>query len=303
MKCPKCGYLGFDHVDRCRNCGYEFSLSSTPEGFELPLKTSTSAEAPRPLDDLSFLDEAMSARPGRGGREEGPASMRVRRADARHSSEEPASEELPLFGMPIPDDLPLITKPAPPRQPLAVRRATPEVARLRTTGGRTGALDFDRWERPAVAPAPMAPDDADSASEAGQEDAPVGARFVAVAADLLILAAIDAVVVYFTMQICGIGRDELALLPKAPLLAFLLVQNGGYLVAFTAGGQTLGKLAAGIKVVSAEPHSPLDFGRALIRELAWVALAVPAGLGLLTVLSRDRRGIHDRCAGTRVVRA
>ena len=47
----------------------------------------------------------------------------------------------------------------------------------------------------------------------------------------------------------------------------------------------------------------LDFGRALIRELAWFALAVPAGLGLLTVLSRDHRGIHDRCAGTRVVRA
>ena len=24
MKCPKCGYLGFERVDRCRNCGYEF---------------------------------------------------------------------------------------------------------------------------------------------------------------------------------------------------------------------------------------------------------------------------------------
>jgi len=35
----------------------------------------------------------------------------------------------------------------------------------------------------------------------------------------------------------------------------------------------------------------------------WLALAVPAGLGLLTVLSRDHRGVHDRFAGTRVVRA
>ena len=26
MKCPKCGYLGFESGDRCRNCGYEFSL-------------------------------------------------------------------------------------------------------------------------------------------------------------------------------------------------------------------------------------------------------------------------------------
>jgi uncharacterized RDD family membrane protein YckC len=119
--------------------------------------------------------------------------------------------------------------------------------------------------------------------------------------DLAILAAIDAVVIYFTIQICGLTLDDLGIVPKAPLFAFLLVQNGGYLVAFTAGGQTLGKMAAGIKVVSTE-RSPLDFGRAFIRELVWFVLAVPAGLGLLTVLSRDRRGIHDRFAGTRVVR-
>ena len=26
MKCPKCSYLGFETGDRCRNCGYDFSL-------------------------------------------------------------------------------------------------------------------------------------------------------------------------------------------------------------------------------------------------------------------------------------
>ena len=26
MKCPKCSYLGFDSGDRCKNCGYDFSL-------------------------------------------------------------------------------------------------------------------------------------------------------------------------------------------------------------------------------------------------------------------------------------
>jgi len=41
-----------------------------------------------------------------------------------------------------------------------------------------------------------------------------------------------------------------------------------------------------------------------VRPLALaVVLAVPAGLGFLTaVLSRDHRGLHDRFAGTRVVR-
>jgi len=90
------------------------------------------------------------------------------------------------------------------------------------------------------------------------------------------------------------------------LIAFLLVQNGGYLVAFTAGGQTLGKMAAGIRVVSVDAagkDETLDVGRAFLRTLAWLVLAVPAGLGFLTaIFSRDHRGLHDRFAGTRVVR-
>jgi uncharacterized RDD family membrane protein YckC len=106
------------------------------------------------------------------------------------------------------------------------------------------------------------------------------------------------------MQICGIGIEDVAILPKGPLLAFLLVQNGGYLVAFTAGGQTLGKMAAGIRVVPAVSDAPLDLGRAFLRTMMWGVLAIPAGLGFLTALfSRDHRGLHDRFAGTRVVRA
>jgi len=136
------------------------------------------------------------------------------------------------------------------------------------------------------------------------EVAGILARLAASAIDLAILAAIDLVVIYFTMQICGLGLADLEILPKAPLVAFLLVQNGGYLVIFTAGGQTLGKMAADIRVVSARPNSPLDLGRSMLRTLVWLVLAVPAGLGFLSaVFSHDRRGLHDRCAGTRVIRA
>ncbi len=135
------------------------------------------------------------------------------------------------------------------------------------------------------------------------EPAALSARVAAVAIDLIVLAAIDALVVYFTAQICGLTVRDLDVLPRAPLLAFLLVQNGGYLVAFTAGGQTLGKMAAGIKVVPARADASLDLGRSLLRTIVWAALAVPAGLGFLTALfGHDRRGLHDLCAGTRVVR-
>jgi uncharacterized RDD family membrane protein YckC len=131
----------------------------------------------------------------------------------------------------------------------------------------------------------------------------LGARFVAAAIDVVLLAVVDALVVYFTMQVSGVSLFEFGMIPKAPLLAYLLVQNGGYFVAFTAGGQTLGKMAMGIMVVTDDEDDPLDLGRAFVRTLIWGMLAAPLGLGFLTALARDGRGLHDRVAGTRVVRA
>jgi uncharacterized RDD family membrane protein YckC len=219
-------------------------------------------------------------------------------------------EELPLFGPPIPDDEPMITRASPPRSPLAVRRATPEVPRLRTelplrTASFDLALDVDD---PSPIPIVL-PEERTASSDTwhhGQltPDAGVGARLLAVMLDLAILAAIDAVVVYFTMQLCYLTIDDFGILPKGPLAAFLAVQNGGYLVAFTAGGQTLGKMMAGIRVVQSDSDASLDLGHAFLRTVMWVVLAVPAGLGFLSALfSRDHRGLHDRFAGTRVVRA
>jgi uncharacterized RDD family membrane protein YckC len=136
------------------------------------------------------------------------------------------------------------------------------------------------------------------------EVAPLAARLAAVAIDLGILALIDVIVVYFTMQICGLTIDDADMLPKGPLVGFLAVQNGAYFVAFTAGGQTLGKMVAGIRVVSAEAYGSVDLGRSLLRTLVWTLLASPVGLGFVTALfGREHRGLHDRCAGTRVVRA
>jgi len=40
MKCPKCDYLGFETGNRCRNCGYDFSLvamAAPSSDLDLPL--------------------------------------------------------------------------------------------------------------------------------------------------------------------------------------------------------------------------------------------------------------------------
>ncbi len=302
MKCPKCGYLGFEEVERCRNCGYDFSLGLSE--FLPELKLRNPAPTPNPLDDLSLIDAASAGATHAPAAPE-PAGDRASPPPARQSS-----GDLPLFSAALPDDAPLITRPSPPRPPLAVRRSTPEIPRLRDDQARSQPLDLaldlevplDEDDDVFTPAARAHVQDWPEPRPERPENAAVSARFVAVLIDLAILAIIDLVVVYFTMQICGLTVDDLGILPKGPMLAFLLVQNGGYLVTFTAGGQTLGKMATGIRVVATESAGTLDVGRAMTRTLVWMMLAVPAGLGFLTLFSRDHRGLHDRFAGTRVVR-
>jgi uncharacterized RDD family membrane protein YckC len=68
-------------------------------------------------------------------------------------------------------------------------------------------------------------------------------------------------------------------------------------------GQTLGKLAVGVRVVGVE-GTRLTFGAALLRWMAGFVSAAPLGLGFVMAgLRRDKRALHDLIAGSRVERA
>lgn len=307
MRCPKCHYISFENSDRCRNCGYEFSLAVDIEALDLPIQTGDEALGPLAEFSLDDVDRAASGSPTPPGSRD---PMGADASGARRSSAPPT--DLPLFkDRALDDDAPLVTLPASPRVPVAVRRSSPAVPRVHRSAPEVPelVLDLDAPE-PAPAPSPEPPPSrAEAQAGLAHPVAGLGPRAFAALLDLAILGGIDVTVLYFTLEICGFTRAELLLLPLVPLVAFLVLLNGGYFVAFVAaGGQTLGKMAANIKVVPAEPDGHwsdrVPLGTAFMRAAASLVSLAPAGAGYLpALLDADRRTVHDRLARTRVVKA
>lgn len=361
MKCPKCDYLGFETGDRCKHCGYDFSLLSVAEAApaeyeihpasvdDVPVRM-INDEVDDAVDDTFRISIAQDAPLDEDlrlqlGADFGQAAM-PSQADAMDdrmtlesftSIDEPPSRSpvvqfaaspptssgaLPLFTRAKPDeDEPLIKLPVAPRPPLAVRR-TPDAPRLRAVparrhvseGGprpasgsfRPPALEFaDEFEQPAprvrMEPQARPEERVPTGASTGQPGRPV-ARVAALLIDHVILFGIDVAVVYFTVRMAGLSTGEWRLLPRAPMVAFLGLLKVAYFYAFTAvGGQTIGKMAVGTCVVT-DTGRPVDAARAMRRTSAGALSFLLLGLGFVPALFGDRRALHDRLAGTRVVR-
>ena len=317
MKCPKCSYLGFETGDRCKNCGYDFSLITQPSGpgeidIDLALRASDD-NLPVSVQWDDRFDGALIA---------SPPSLGISDPVLRASQSPPARAErtdraLPLFSLAfdVAGDEPLIRLPATPRPPLAVRR-TPDKPRLRAVPKPsrpiTSALALDFAEDAPAAPivesaadvrartaARLAPPLPQSAHA---EVSGAGRRLAAAAVDHLLLSAIDLSVIYFTLRLAELPMAQWAALPPVPLVAFLLFVKLSYFCAFTAvGGQTIGKMAARIRVVTTE-NAPVDGARAVKRTLAGAVSAALLGFGYLPALiGSDRRALHDRVTRTQVI--
>jgi len=303
MKCPKCDYLGFETGDRCKNCGYDFSLLAAPEREPADLSLKTDVR-----DDVAIGDLWLG-----------------------HSNPTPLSESqdalsslesFPLFSPAGAGDEPLIRTPSEPRPPLSVRRSS-ELSRSRGASRTPRAiengltLEFAE-ETPAetvvpIRPEPTATIRSDSISEqprwvtaptASSSDnvAGLGRRTLAAVIDHAILFGIDVFVFFSTLRMTALTTEEWRSLPLLPFLAFLVFMKLAYFSAFTAmGGQTIGKMAARIRVV-ADDQLIMDPARAIKRTLTGVVSLATLGLGLIPALiAPDRRAFHDRVAHTHVV--
>lgn len=330
MKCPKCDYLGFETGDRCKNCGYDFSLmadSTSARDADLLLREPDPVTGPN--DWLKQLDRDLELKPSSSPA--APPSSPVASTSLDTMAVPAAGSTMARAGaarraVPLPlfqpgsvdDDEPLIKMPAAPRPPLAVRR-TPESPRLRAVPKPA------RRSGDAAAPHPPDPEPALDFRDEPVVDAPIhaqppavgrrversaamadtgssGQRLAAAAVDHAILLGIDAVVVYLTLQMAALTVAEWRALPVLPLLAFLGMVKGAYFCAFTlVGGQTIGKMAARIRVVMLD-GSEVDPAGAIRRTLAGALSLVSLGLTFIPVLiAIDRRALHDHVARTRVI--
>lgn len=96
--------------------------------------------------------------------------------------------------------------------------------------------------------------------------------------------------------------DLAVLITGATTLVTTLVMYYGYVVLFwVISGQTLGKRLMGLRVAQMD-GSRMTFWRGTVRLIGYWISAIPFLLGFLWVLvDNQRRGWHDRMAGTCVI--
>jgi uncharacterized RDD family membrane protein YckC len=218
----------------------------------------------------------------------------------------------------IESDEPLVKVPASPRAPLGVRRSTPEAPKVRqeprTTAANRKLGPFDRdllddLRRVEKEEARQARAETLAAAVAsGAAHVGFVKRLLAAVIDTMLLGAITAGVAWVTFKVCDVRPADVGVSVILPLAAFLLLLNLGYLIMFTAaGGQTVGKMATGIRVIGAAEEAAtgdrLTLRQAVYREVLTLPLLLPFGAGLLPALFGKGLAVHDRLAHTRVVRA
>ena len=225
MRCPACGFVSFDSLSTCKQCGKELPRPGKPEGI---------VAAARSKSGLTASAEG-SAAPGLSLRE----------------SEETA---------------------------VAARRdVTPEAASVESTSVRKAGF----WLR--------------------------GAAFLVDAALVGLLAAGGAMLVDLAVQIGGMISSA----PEAGL-EWLNTAAASLLVVWIAlcyftlfvgtQGQTPGKILLGLKIIRTTGEE-IGYGRAFVRWIGQCFSLLPLGLGFLMVaFSRRKQALHDRLAGTYVIR-
>jgi uncharacterized RDD family membrane protein YckC len=117
-----------------------------------------------------------------------------------------------------------------------------------------------------------------------------GRRFIAYLIDVILIGVIGAILVAIFDTAVGYTLDILI------GIAYFAYLEGG------PKGQTLGKMALGIRVIDFSTGGPIGYGRGAVRYLARILSAIVIFLGYLWMLwDKEKQTWHDKIAKTVVV--
>lgn len=135
--------------------------------------------------------------------------------------------------------------------------------------------------------------------------APFALRCGALCIDYILLIAIPVITLLLGVSFAGAAGSQAGSVSNSTgwILGLLLCLTNFFILP-SVGGQTIGKMLTGIRIVKINGSS-VSFGTILLRDLVGYALtAGTLGLGFLfSVFSSKGRALHDYIAGTVVVYA
>ncbi len=167
-------------------------------------------------------------------------------------------------------------------------------------GASTGKSSVAAWRPRLGKPA--------TAARKEEEAAGFGIRLVAALVDSMILGIplLVATLLWGTFALDG-GDGGPRSFPEGSLapvsIVFPLLCVAYYVFFWGARGATPGKSLLGLSVQTDEGETPIGFQRAVLRVVGYLVSTLILGLGFVMIaFSDDKRALHDRIAGTRVMR-
>lgn len=305
LVCPTCGADHRKGDQFCRQCGGPLMPSAPPKA----VCASCGTVVPLPAKFCTACGRTLAP-------EDAAQPEAERPEPAPRAAEGSASAAVALDVPPSPSPAPKPERPSvvPVPQPAAAPIAPAPPAAVRPT-----SLPIKRGAppRPPAAPGPRPerarrfPDtfrDSPQPSSSAPERAGFGRRLTAGLVDHLVVAIVQGVLlapVLWYWWSRPLTAEEVPFLPIAVSLALVpvaVVVGCAYFVyGWGVHGATPGKALLGVVVEGEDGSFPIGVSRATVRFLGYLLSGALLGIGFL-VIAFGGNGLHDRIAGTRVVR-
>ncbi len=245
MRCPACGFVGFDHLPSCKRCGKEFPGAQVGRGIIAPVRSAAriaSQSAAVGVPDAQGFDEDESLAPG--------------------VVEGRAPGDVPRLTSPVLEDAAALTG----------RIVSTDLASLRKAGFWLRAVAF-------------------------LVDLAVVAALVA-AGGMLVAGAVRAGGWFSSTPEVALQWLEASARAVLSVLITLC-----YFTLFVGwSGQTPGKMLFRLRIIRVTGEEA-GYARAFMRWVGQILSFVLLGFGFLMIaLSRKKQGLHDKIAGTYVIR-